>query len=124
MEKTEEMKSENIMVDGNDMTMQEDNAEEKDLVIILKKPIKFEGELYSKIDLSGLRDIKAADMVSINRRLTRNGNVDTNQELTLEYALYMAHMVTGKPMEFFDQIPPYAAMALKSCVISFLFSRG
>ncbi len=124
MEKTEEMKSENIMADGNDMTMQEDNAEEKGLVITLKKPIKFEGELHSKIDLSGLHDIKAADMVSINRRLTRNGNVDTNQELTLEYALYMAHMVTGKPMEFFDQLPPYAAMALKSCVISFLFSRG
>lgn len=96
---------------------------EDDLVISLKKPISFERESYDKIDLNGLHEIKASDMVSINRRLSRNGNIDTNQEFTLEYALNMANVATGMPVEFFDLLPPYAAMEVKRRVADFLFRR-
>lgn len=92
-------------------------------VIPLKKPIRFEGETYDRIDLTGLHEIKAADMVAINRRMSRSGNVDATQELTLEYALNMANLATGLPLEFFDQLPPYAAMSIKSRVTSFLFRQ-
>lgn len=92
-------------------------------VIPLKKPIKFEGETYDRIDLTGLHNIKAADMVAINRRMTRSGNVSSSQELTLEYALNMANLATGLPLEFFDQLPPYAAMAIKESVIVFLYRQ-
>ena len=92
-------------------------------VIPLKTQIRFEGETYDKIDLTGLHDIKAADMVAINRRMSRSGNVDATQELTLEYALNMANIATGLPLEFFDQLPPYAAMAVKGRVTSFLFGK-
>lgn len=94
---------------------------EDDLIITLKKPIIFERKSYDKIDLNGLSEIKASDMVSINRRLSRNGNVEVNQELTLEYALNMANIATGLPLEFFNELTPYAAMAVKSRVTSFLF---
>ncbi len=94
---------------------------EDDMVIRLKKPINFEGESYDKIDLNGLNEIKASDMVSINRRLSRNGNAEANQEFSLEYALNMANLATGLPLEFFNELPPYAAMAVKSRVTSFLF---
>lgn len=93
------------------------------LAVSLRTPIRFEGELYEKIDLSGLHDIKAADMVAINRRLARSGNVDAMQELTLEYAMNMANIVTGLPLEFFEQLPPYAALALRGCVAGFLFRQ-
>lgn len=93
------------------------------MVIKLKKPIKFEGNHYDKIDLNGLDEIKAGDMVAINRRMTRNGNIDTMQELSLEYALNMANLATGLPLEFFDQLPPYAAMEIKGRVTNFLYSR-
>lgn len=93
------------------------------LVIQLKKPIMFEGNSYTKIDLTGLEDVKAADMVSINRRMARNGSIDITPELTLEYALNMANIVTGLPLEFFDQLPPYAAMAIKGRVTNFLYGR-
>ena len=96
---------------------------EDDLIIRLKKPVNFEGESHDKIDLSGLSEIKASDMVMINRRLSRNGNAETNQEFTLEYALNMANVATGLPLEFFDQLPPYAAMAVKNRVIGFLFRQ-
>lgn len=97
---------------------------ESDLVIKLKKPITFEEEQYDKIDLTKLDEVKAADMVAINRRLTRSGNVDTSQEVSLEYALHMANIATGLPLEFFDQLPPYAAIAVRRKVIDFLFGQG
>ncbi len=97
---------------------------ESDLVIKLRKPITFEGEQYEKIDLTKLDEVKAADMVAINRRLVRSGNIDSSQELSLEYALNMAHIATGLPLEFFDQLPPYAAIAVKRKVVDFLFGQG
>ena len=36
-----------------------------DMTIRLKKPIDFEGERYDRIDLSGLHEIKTADMIAI-----------------------------------------------------------
>ena len=114
------MEKEDKMVTKNDKAA--DKAAE--YVIKLKKPIDYEGKRYDCIDLSGLYEIKAADMVMINRRLTRSGNVDSTQEIRLEYALHMANAATGIPLEFFEQLPPYAALAIKECVMSFLFGRG
>ncbi len=93
------------------------------LIIPLKKPITFEGERYDKIDLTGLEEIKAADMVAINRRLSRNGNTDMTQEMTLEYALNMASLASGIPLEFFEQLPPYAAMMVKGRVTNFIYRQ-
>lgn len=93
------------------------------LIIKLKKPLKFEGNVYNEIDLNGLENIKAGDMVGINRRMARSGNVAVMPELTLEYALNMANLATGLPLEFFDQLPPYAAIAVKERVASFLYGR-
>lgn len=94
------------------------------MVIKLKNPIMFEGNRYDKIDLTRLDDIKAADMVAISRRMTRSGNIDTTPETSLEYALNMANLATGLPLEFFDQLPPYVAMAIKGRVTNFLYRRG
>lgn len=91
--------------------------------IKLKNPITFEGTAYSEINLTGLENIKAADMVRINRQMTRNGSIAVTPELTLEYALNMANIATGLPLEFFDQLPPYAAIAVKERVVSFLYGK-
>lgn len=88
-------------------------AEEDSFIISLRNPIDYEGERHDRIDLSGLHEIKAADMITVNRRLTRSGNIDSSQEISLEYALHMAHIATGMPFEFFEQLPPYAALAVK-----------
>ncbi len=113
MEKEDKMITESVLT----------SDENENNVIKLKKPIDYEGERYDSIDLSGLHEIKASDMVAINRRLTRSGNVDASQELSLEYALNMANIATGIPLEFFEDLPPYAAMKLKGRVTSFLLGR-
>ncbi len=120
MDKMEKEQAEIVTVDEQGTL----NGKVEDFwVIPLKTPIRFEGETYTRIDLTGLHDIKAADMIAINRRMTRGGNVDSTQEFTLEYALNMANIVTGLPLEFFDQLPPYAAMAIRGRVTSFLFRQ-
>lgn len=100
-----------------------EKKEENDLIINLKTPIKFEGQQYDRIDLSGLNDIKAKDMIDINRRMAKGGNADSTPELSLEYALNMANVVTGIPLEFFEQLPPRAALETRGRVTGFLFRR-
>lgn len=94
---------------------------EDDRAVSLKKPITFEGKTYSEIDLHGMDNIKAGDMIMINRQMTRNGDISTSPELTLEYALNVANISTGIPLEFFEQLPPYAALALRKKVVNFLY---
>ena len=100
-----------------------DDIEDGMYRVTLKKPYVFEGKSYSAIDLSGLQDIRAADMIAVNRLLNRKGNVDFLQEMTLEYALNIAAKATGKPIEFFEQLPPYAAMQIKTRVTGFLYRQ-
>lgn len=92
-------------------------------IVKLKKPLTFEGNVYNEINLTGMEDIKAADMVAISRRMSRNGNIAVTPEVTLEYALNMANLAAGLPLEFFDQLPPYAAIAIKERVVSFLYGQ-
>lgn len=110
---TENMEKKEIMTE----------AEESDLIIKLKDPIIYEGEKHVQIDLTKLHDIKAADMINVNRMLARRGNTASTQELTLEYALHMANIVTGLPIEFFEQLPPYAALAIRGRVTGFFFGQ-
>lgn len=92
-------------------------------IIVPKTPVIFEGKTYDKIDLTGLKNVRAADMIAVNRMLNRQGNMDYMQEMTLEYAINLAAKATGKPIEFFEQLPPYLAMAVKNRVTSFLYRQ-
>lgn len=111
------MEKEEIVVNENDEI--EDGA----LLITLKKPIHFEGKQYSRIDLSGLENIRAEDMVEVNRRLNRKGNVDFLQEMTLEYALNLAAVACQMPVEFFMELYPWEAMQVKNRVTGFLYRQ-
>ncbi len=90
------------------------------LIIVLNNPVKFEGKKYDTIDLTGLRNINTGDMVKVSRILSRGGNIDVNQELTLEYAINIAAIATNMPVEFFEQLPPNLGMQVKGRVTSFL----
>ena len=100
-----------------------DDIEDGMYRVSLKKPYMFEGKSYNVIDLSGLQDIKAAHMIAVNRLLNRKGNVDLLQQMTLQYALNIAAKATGKPIEFFELLPPYAAMQIKNRVTGFLYRQ-
>ena len=95
--------------------------EENKLVVTLSKPYVFEGVTYTEMDLTPLDNIRAADMIKVNRTLTRSGSTDFLQEMTLEYACVLAAQVTKMPVEFYEGLPAKDAMKLKSRVTGFLY---
>lgn len=106
---------------------QEDTAEVSSNLntneITLSKAYKFEGETFEKIDLSGLNEIKAADMIDASRYMSRIGMNEMDEEFTLPYTLFIASRAAGKPIEFFNGLLPYDALRVKSRVVSFFMGR-
>lgn len=93
------------------------------LCIVLGTPYQFEGKSYPVIDLTGLKNTRAANMIAVSRLLNRKGNADINAELSLEYAITLCAMMTQKPIEFFEQLPANIAMQVKGRVTGFFYSR-
>lgn len=97
--------------------------EDNKYLVVFKKPFTFEGKTYENVDLSGLEDLKAADMIAINKIIERGGTVNVLPEMSVEYACLFAGRACGKPVEFFKALPPKEAIKIKNRVTSFLFSE-
>lgn len=81
---------------------EEDDEDDENPIIKLKKPYKFEGVEYTEIDLSGMDELTANDMIAINRIMNRtNPGVDVMPEVSMEYAMNFACKATKLPIEFF-----------------------
>lgn len=103
-------------------TAKEDDEDDASLVITLKKPYKFEGREYTEIDLSGMEDLTAADMIAVNKYMDRTAaGIQVMPEVSLEYACVLASKATKQPVEFFTGLPPKQAVKVKNRVMGFLF---
>lgn len=99
-------------------------AEEKnEMIIELVNTYDFEGEKINKIDMSGLEDITANDMIKANKVLTASGGVSMMPETNLEYCLIIATGATGRPVEFFKSMKPHDAIKIKNAVTNFFFGE-
>jgi len=92
-------------------------------VVTFAKPYTFEGKVYTEIDLAGLDNLTAEDMIAADRHLTRNGNLSPTPELTIEYACYIASIASGQPIEFFKRLPPRDAIKLKGRITRFFYGE-
>lgn len=106
----------------NTASVNEEIEEENNLEIVFKKPYKFEGKEYDKVDLSGLEDLQASDMIAANKYMQRtSAGIDVMPEVSLEYACVLASKAAKLPVEFFTSLPPREAMKVKNRVMGFLF---
>lgn len=96
-------------------------AEENDFYIKFRKPYTFEGETFDGIDLSGLEDLSARDMIATQRTMEKSGSINVLPEMSLEYACLFAAKATGKPVEFFQELPPKEAIKVKNRVTNFFY---
>lgn len=119
-EKMEKMEA--VTVDST-ATFDEEENEEVSMVIKFKKPYKFEGKEYIEVDLSGLDDLQASDMIAVNKYIQRTsgGVIDVMPEVSMEYACVLASKAAKLPIEFFTSLPPREAMKVKNRVMGFLF---
>lgn len=92
-----------------------------DYVLRFSKPYTFEDAVYNEVDLSGIEDITAADMIAVQKVMNKGGAVDVLPEMSMQYACIIAARVAGKPIEFFTGLPAKDAIRLKNIVTGFLF---
>ena len=81
--------------------------EDNEMKLKLSREYDFEGQKICEIDLSGLDNLTAADMIQANKVLTNNGTVSVLPETTLEYDLIIAAGALKMPIEFFKQLKPW-----------------
>lgn len=96
---------------------------EDDTILVLKKPITFEGKEYKKIDLSELENITAKDMVEIGKILDKGGSISFAPETTLWYACIIASRAAKLPIELLNMLGARDALRLKNKVIGFLYGQ-
>lgn len=98
-------------------------GDENPFLVKFKEPYLFEGASYDSVDLGGLEDLKAADMIAVNKIIERGGTVNVLPEMSLEYACLISSRASGKPVEFFKFLPPKEALKVKNCVTGFLYGE-
>lgn len=96
---------------------------ENELIVKLSKSYKFEGKTYDSIDLSGMEDLTAADMIAAQKVLDRSGSFSFNPELSLEYACIIASKATSQPIEFYHGLRPKDALKIKNRVTGFFYKE-
>lgn len=94
---------------------------EGEYVVVFNKPYEFEGQVYDKVDLSGLDDLTANDMIAANRVLDRTGSFTFLPEMSLEYACIIAAKAAKLPVEFFKGLHPREAVKIKNRVTAFFY---
>ena len=97
--------------------------EENEAIIKLSKIYQFEENKISEIDLSGLDNISANDMIKANKVLQNSGTVSIMPESNLEYCLIIAASATGIPVEFFKGLVPRDALKVKNKVTTFFYGE-
>lgn len=96
---------------------------ENQYVIKFRKPFIWEDNTYTEIDMSGLEDLSAKDMIAAQRTMEKSGSINVLPEMSLEYACIFASRATRMPVEFFQALPPKEAIKVKNKVTNFFYGE-
>ena len=88
----------------------------------LSQPFKYNGKEVKGIDLSGLLDLTAHDMVEIDAEMQRRGFVGHRLEMTRQYAMLLAAKINHMPFDFCDRMSARDSIRLKDAITVFLFA--
>jgi hypothetical protein len=99
------------------------NKNDNPLILDFKKPIKFEGKDFDKIDLTGLEKLTTKDLLEVEKQFSMEGNFAAQPESSVAYARLMAERVTDQPLEFFDQLNAKAMIRVKNAVMNFFYGE-
>jgi len=108
---------------AQDITVEGPNSENS-MVITFSRKYNYEGEEYGQVDLSGLEDMTATDMIAANKILEKSGSFSFLPEMSLEYACIISARATKMPLEFFQRLHPRDAIKVKNKVTSFFYGEG
>ena len=110
-------------INNTEFTQEEINALEE-RVLKLSKTYNFEGEEISTVDLSGLDNVSANQMIQAQKMITKSGNTTALLETNIEYLLILASFASGRPIEFFKQLNAKDVVKVKNRITGFFFAEG
>lgn len=107
-------------------TQETTQAEEREHVVVLKKPHTWEQKKYTEIDLGGLEDLTIQDAIDAQRDLFGQQDVASSLlcETTTAFAMEIASRASGLPIEFFRMLPIGAGRQVKRTVHEYLKRSG
>ena len=117
------MDNEKIFEEKDSVVNTDAEMEEEDnkYYIRFRKPFTWEDKVYEGVDLSGMEDMSARDMIQAQRAMEKSGSINVLPEMSLEYACIFASKAAKLPVEFFQALPPKEAVKVKNRVTSFFF---
>ena len=108
----------------NEVELRVVNAEDEEDIgsaVIFSKPYKWEDKEYTGIDLANMANLNGNDLIEAVKKTSGGGLTTTvNSEYELETILLLVSMATGKPIEFFRDMPVKEVIKIKYKAISFL----
>jgi hypothetical protein len=94
--------------------------EKNEYTVEFRKPYTFEGEEHKEVDLSGLDNLSTKDILDADKRFAASGQTALMNEMVTGYCLIVASKASGKPIEFFEQLPASEGLKVKNVVMAFL----
>jgi hypothetical protein len=88
----------------------------------LSQPFKYNGKEVTGIDLSGLLDLTAHDMVEIDAEMQKRGFSGHRIEMSRQYAMLLAAKINHMPYDFCDRMSARDSIRLKDAITVFLFA--
>lgn len=100
----------------------EDQKIEEMMTFKLNQPFKYDGEEIAELDLSGLLELNARDLVDIDKEMARRGFAGARIENTRQYAMLVAARCVRKPWDFCDRMSARDSIRLKEYVVVFFYA--
>lgn len=119
-EETKTMDGVNMKEDTKITEIVDVKDEEKSGVLIFDKPYIWEGKEYTSVDISVIENLRGIDLVDAQQFTGSGISTNVNVEYDLKTIMFLASRATGKPVEFFENLPIKEAIKLKYKAISFL----
>lgn len=88
----------------------------------LSKTYEFEGSRISEVDLTGIENLTADDMIRAQQALTMQNHVAVQLESDPKYCMMIAAYASELPSEFFYKLSIKDATKVKNTVSAYFFA--
>lgn len=92
-----------------------------DTVVKFSRSYSFEGKSYSEVDLAGMDDLTAKDMIEAEKYLFKTGTVSALPDQAVGYVCFIASKISDQPIEFFMGLSPRDMNRVKNKVTGFFY---
>ena len=99
----------------------EDTDITPDTAVKCSRSYNFEGKTYSEVDLSGMDDLTAKDMIEAEKYLFKTGTVSALPDQAVGYVCFIASKISDQPIEFFMGLSPRDMNRVKNKVTGFFY---